>query len=338
MQTRKSNIELMRVVLMCMIIAHHLIVHGLGLRGMYDNTYCVDNLTIPSLFVNSFLIASVNAFVFASGYFCIRFKPEKLVAFVLQAIFYSLCIYMLFVAAGVVTFDLRGVVRALVPITRGEWWFLVSYLGLYVVSPFLNGGFSRMTQKEARLLVILLLLFDCVWGFPFGSFSEFGHSVFHFITLYILAGYLRMYPVAVKYAGALFIVSSLLLFLSSLGLVYTGRMMWMGKLFSINNPLAVLAAVALFYLFLRLSLKNNILINRAGATVFGVYLIHDHTLAREFLVSVVTNLRVSFDTPVFLLCLLLLVPLIFLISASVETLRIRLFTPVSEFVRRLTSN
>jgi hypothetical protein len=156
-------------------------------------------------------------------------------------------------------------------------------------------------------------------------------------VLYLLAGYFRTYKLTLRFAGSLFVFSSFLMFLLSLGLLYTGHVMWIGKLFSINNPLAVLAAVALFHLFLRLSI-SNLLINRAGATVLGVYLIHDHPLVRELLVAVVAHMRQSYSTTVFLICLLLLIPLIFVSSAIVEVVRIRLFTPVSEYVRRLTSN
>lgn len=53
---RDSNIELLRIVLMLMIITHHVIVHGLGLRQISTPEYKISFSTYWELAINSFVV------------------------------------------------------------------------------------------------------------------------------------------------------------------------------------------------------------------------------------------------------------------------------------------
>ena len=91
---RQSNIELLRIIAMLMIIAHHFSVHG-GFQ------YSTDDLTINYLWINFIAIGGkigVNIFVLISGYFLINavgFNVNKLVKLWIQIFSYSILFYII---------------------------------------------------------------------------------------------------------------------------------------------------------------------------------------------------------------------------------------------------
>lgn len=96
---RQSNIELLRIVAMLMIIAHHFVVHG----GFEFST---DTITANRLWVQFIQMGGkigVNIFVLISGYFLIStptVKLEKVLKLWIQIFTYSFLIFIIFVICG----------------------------------------------------------------------------------------------------------------------------------------------------------------------------------------------------------------------------------------------
>lgn len=78
---RDSSIELLRLFLMLMIIIHHSIVHGMGLRGLVLENALPMHFTASekpvATIINCFCICAVNCFVLISGYFSIKTTIKK---------------------------------------------------------------------------------------------------------------------------------------------------------------------------------------------------------------------------------------------------------------------
>jgi len=104
-KNRASNIELFRIVLMLMIITHHVIVHGLGLKNITSQDYNVTSYSYIEILLNSFFVIGVNGFVFISGYFGIKFNLKRIISIVMQAIAYSVSFYLLFCLINNIDFN-----------------------------------------------------------------------------------------------------------------------------------------------------------------------------------------------------------------------------------------
>ena len=196
---RQSNIELLRIILIIMVITHHVMAHGLGFLSIKSPTYIVDKFTYYELAINSFLMYSINSFIFISGYFGMKFKLRTVVTIFLQAFFYSVILYLLFSYIYPSQWSIKHLIESFFPISRGEWWFISTYLGLYFVSPFLNKGVDETDRGQMKFLLLGLLFFNCFAGFLFGTLSsENGASILNFIVVYVLGRYIYKYKIEIK--------------------------------------------------------------------------------------------------------------------------------------------
>ena len=166
---RESNIELMRLVLMLFIVMHHGIVHGLGIDGLsaWGGDCLVNN--IDMLFVsliNAGLIFAVNAFILISGYFSLSLKKDKVLKLVATVLLYTL----LFVTVPcLIRFDYHQAVKSLFFLSHGPYWFILDYLFLMVLTPLINEGYSKLDKKKSYILIVLLLVVNCYFGFLWGD-------------------------------------------------------------------------------------------------------------------------------------------------------------------------
>ena len=80
---RESNFELLRIVAMIFIVAHHFLIAS-GNINYYSPTLCGGE------FANSFLVCGVDCFILISGYFGIKcnvYKFLKIVFLILLTVF-----------------------------------------------------------------------------------------------------------------------------------------------------------------------------------------------------------------------------------------------------------
>lgn len=189
--SRQYSVELFRVVMMLLIIWGHLLIYGIPER--LANGVFLD----VKLIIQSFTIIGVNSFVFISGFYGIRFKLNKLVLIMLQAIFYSVLIIILsFLIKR--DFNLVSLIKSFFPASTNVWWFLSTYLILYIVSPVLNKGIDNLEKKEFNILLFALLLINCFGGWIFGGFeTSGGYSFLHFVTIYIFARYVSVFNIKI---------------------------------------------------------------------------------------------------------------------------------------------
>ena len=324
---RQSNIELLRIVLMLMIITHHVIVHGMGLKGIKEQSFVLDKFVYAELFFNSFAVIGVNGFIFISGYFGMKFKLRTVLSFIFQALFYSLGIFLIFnIFIYKTPLDYTKLFYAFFPISKTAWWFLTTYLGLYFLAPFLNKGIEEIKKKDLLILLLGLLFFDCCSGFIFGAYPKNGYTIFHFITLYVLAGYIRKYVPNIKKPFLCFIILSLIIFSICIFLLDIEKYPKIWKTFSYNNPLLMLSAVMIFFTFKNISIQSKF-INTISCCVFGVYLLHDHPIINKLLIKTVSQVKTDYMQNEVLLAIIIIAIIIgiFIIGTIVEYIRKSIF-------------
>lgn len=311
---RLSNIELFRIVCMILIVMWHINI-GIGESKSLD-TWSTGN------FINAFSVVGVNCFLLISGYFGISVKKSGLIKLISQCLYYSVLVSVVFAWAFNIHIDYKSMCF---PLSSDVWWFMTTYLMLYLTAPLVNKGLEHMNLKEISFIVLSLTIV-CVWmGFCFKNPNNpSGHSYLQFLYIYVIGRLIRLillsesfikskYSLITRYGGGMFMLCTLL----NMTIVQSYRY---------NNPLVVIAAVFLFVAFLQLKLKSNKTINSISGTVLVAYLLHEHHLVRPLLAEKMRMIHDSFEGGVEIVCYLLVSAGVIMIAFVSEQVRKFIFT------------
>jgi len=321
---RQFSIELFRVVLMLLIIWGHLIIYGIPERLINGVFYDV------KLIIQSFTIIGVNCFVIISGYYGIKFKLNKLASMILQAVFYSVLISSLYFIFYTHAFDVKLFFKFFFPISLNMWWFLSTYLILYIVSPIINKGIENLEQNVFRLVLILLFLVNCFSGWIFGGFeTKGGYSFLHFLTIYIFAKYVSFYNIQIKNSLIYFIAISLLNALLAIATHYVAPG-FISKFYIYNNPLLILSVFLLFSWFNQKQIKENKFIYKIATTSLAVYLIHANGYVFNLIEIMIPKMFVLNKYLVIVILFPILSIIIYLVSTLMEEIRLLFLKPVNK--------
>lgn len=188
---RQSNMELLRLVAMMMILVMHMDYGAFGLPTA-ESVEQAPMTTFGRIFVEHLCLVAVNVYVLISGWFGIRPKMKGFVRLMLQVATYSIIITGAFLLLGKTTFKIGYVTDML--IIGKQYWFVVSYLLLYLVSPILNTFVEHSSKREFQWMLLVFFGFQFVYSWIFGL-EEFagGYSALSFMGLYLLARYVKIY-------------------------------------------------------------------------------------------------------------------------------------------------
>lgn len=276
---RNSNLELFRIVLMLMIIAHHYVVNS-GLTALYDFSHISGN----QLFLEFFGWGGkcgINCFVLITGYFmCTKqFTWRKFLKLYLEIKFYRITIFLIFALCGYEAFSLSGAFKATFNVALGIGKnFPASFIALFLLIPFINKLIDNLSKKShLHLLLVLLAVYSLLETLFFNKAFEY---IGWYVTVYLIGAYLRLYPFPfaknVKRCAALALAMFSLCMLSIIAFTYIP---WLPKnvyycVSDSNKILAITSAVSFFLLFNSIQLKPSRVINTLASATFGVFLIH----------------------------------------------------------------
>lgn len=286
---RQSNLELLRIVSMILIVAHHYSVHGgFILPEMNFNKAFIQVLSLGGKL-------GVDCFVLITGYFMIesKFRLEKLVKLWAQIWFYSILFMAIFYGFGITEFNFDTFIRNLMPITYSMYWFATTYLVLYILTLFLNPAVKAMSRKRYLALVATL---GILWSvLPTVTNGDFGYSTLGlFILLYLIGGYFRLYPthwtkqcrsnfmLGIIMYGVIIASAFLVDFLGSFIPELSG---FASYLAGENKITTILCAVGLFLGFKNLKMRYHPWLNRVAASMFSVYLIQENNFIHPLIWS-----------------------------------------------------
>lgn len=293
---RNYSLDLLRIISMIMIIFLHINSHG----GLIEY-WSLDSLNgILLRFIHVCCMVSVNVYVLITGYFLVyqKFRFSRIFKIVLETVAYTWIIGIVLIINGD-SLSIGEYLGLLLPVSYSSYWFVTAYIGLSLLSPFLNKLLVSLNKSQHLLLVILLLLMHSllrdilVSSEPFATSK--GYSLVWFITLYVVGAFIRKYVNldSVKHPFAIYLGICLLMFaLWALLSVLSTRFSFIEK-YSLcsywtryNSILNVLASVFLFTTFARKNIQTKSFckgISIIAPLTFGVYLIHDNAYVRDYL-------------------------------------------------------
>lgn len=342
---RQSNFELMRIVSMLFIIIWHIILHG----GIIN---CTGTLKLVIDFVFFFVVVHVNSFVLLTGYFQCekKFSLKKFFVIFKTAWFYKAVIALILCFFGLYSFSKVDLLKELLPLDFWNYWYVICYLVLYLISPWLNKLILVMPQKEyKKLLFIMFLLFSII---PYISnqvvLKNNGFTVVQFVFMYFIGGYLKKYPLNENYHlknwsvhkkqffyiimfFSFFFFNFLIFQFAGVLLSFPNSLLQEIGTYFLNaksiysNPFIVMQSVFYFLFFSTLNFRNR-KINFISKVVLDVYFVHDNLYVKPIFYNFIrTSSWFSLGPVNVLLLIFLFTLLIFIIGIGIGLVRYYLF-------------
>lgn len=279
---RKSNFELLRILAIVGVVILHFNLEGaLLIPEMNINKAVV-------LFLEGLFVCATDLFVMISGYFMVDktkvslWKPLNLV---LQMVIIQLALYALELIMGNAEFSKRMLISLLIP----KNYFLVLYVALYLICPYINLALNSCSEKGARTLILVVFLLFSVWSYGVeilgwllgislnssntvsfsGSLS--GYTIVNFAMCYIFGAAIKK---KIIHTDRLW-----LLFGISLAAVLAMPFIDLGYSIYYNSPFVIGFAVSLIMFTEKVSFRCPA-VNKLAKGAFTVYLINIPVLER----------------------------------------------------------
>lgn len=282
LKQRNATIELLRILSMLMVI----MLHCLSKSGALDYLQGMHYFLYWGM--EAACIIAVNLFVIISGYFMVegKFKLRKVITIGIGGVWiYSVLFTMLSAYVGNTGLGKMDLLKMFFPLLTKKFWFVNSYLALYILSPFLNKLIHGLSKKQLSLFAgIMICMFSLrVTFLPITWAQDItgGMGLLWFIALYVIAAWIRLYyrkdHTSWKYV-LLYLLMVMVLVLSKWILLAIGiPESYAGKLYGYPSVVVLLEAVALFLALLNakpLYGKAGECINSIAKHNFSAYIIH----------------------------------------------------------------
>lgn len=342
---RKSNLELLRILAMFLIVLYHVIMHGKIINNCTNR-----GLSTIFTFLEYTTVIHVNLFVLLTGYFQSqsKFKQSKLWQINNSCLFYRILIVVIFSFFGLISLTKLELSKEIFIINLTQYWFIKYYMYLYCLSPFINKMINNMDKALYRKLILVSIILFSIIPYITGleAFYNDGYSLYNFIFLYLIGGYLRKYPLEENYIFkkmSINLIRCLLLVIfiacPTINLLITKTsesLLGINTLFdqiannflslslAYSNPIVLIQTISLFLLFNTFDIKSK-LINGISSLTMGVYLIHDNNFVREVIYKFTKIDNGPIDSYLFILYAILIAILIFVCCAIIEWIRQLIF-------------
>ncbi|MBF6626527.1 acyltransferase family protein [Aerococcaceae bacterium zg-BR9] len=288
MKKRNSHFELLRIIAMFMIVISHFSYHG---------TFEQPEITTPTTFFLDVLRiggkTGSNIFVMISAYYLVKksFKLDRVLAIVIQTLFYSLIILGLFALFDPQQITERRLFQSIV-IFPETYWFVTSYVVLLLIAPLLNYLIESLSQKAYFYTLSALTLFGVVMPTLNMMIPIFDNNILWFIYVYLLIVYIKKYDWFIRVSWKRWTLLLVTTFISLVGVIALYHQ-WsffdankLGETSRFLNQWSIfILTLSLSFMMLARSLQPISIrkINLVAAGMFDVYLIHEHPLSRDLI-------------------------------------------------------
>lgn len=281
---RQSGIELLRIISMWMIVAHHLVeknafnvfAQSTGMRKAFFEIVFFAGGKIGVV-----VFFTITAWFFLDREQTFRASLRRVWLMERELLFWSIMLCAAFLVLARPMMTSGSVVKSVFPLLFGLWWYPTSYALFLVLLPFLQKGLRVLTVGEHKALALsIVVLWGLVGLVPKTHANDNVSGVFAFCFLYVIIAYYKWHCGNgwSRRAAWLMIVTGYALIAGywmvfSLVWSRTGRfesLITMGANDWKLGP--VLVAFGLFILFERMSFRSRV-VNYLAGSAFAVYLI-----------------------------------------------------------------
>lgn len=332
---RASNIELLRIIAMLLIIAFHYAVKS----GFWFETVTVNKMLMNV--TEMFGELGVNLFILITGYFMINgtFRWKKVFYMILQVLFYNWLSILVLYNGHIGPAIGEAQTADFFPVIYGRYWFMTTYILLYIISPYLNRLVKNLSKKEFEKLLLICLVLWSVIPTIFGARVDDTETLLNYnrfiwlSVVYLLGAYISLYGNEVKclsYKAGTYFAGSAVMLLLITGIIFLMECnMELVQKIGISSatyfwrPNTILTAawsLLIFLAFLRLKMPNIKWMNRLASTTLGVYTLHDGRLAGPIWRLWMKGVEYQ-DSAFLIVHMIVSVLIVFMVCAVIELLR-----------------
>lgn len=245
----------------------------------------------------------VILFVLISGYWGIKCNLKGLFNLVFMIVVYYLpiAIFTYFSISGRVS---KQLLKDFLFISHTPYWFIRTYICLYLFSPVLNKYLESTTEKQRFILIVALVFMSVYIGTSHGdpTLSD-GKNLINFSLLYVLGNTLRIYEhnwkqwnnrlIILIYCGINILLVTLYCTFEN---TIISTIIWRIS-FPYCSPILIINAMLLFIIISRFQLHSK-QVNYIASSMLAVYLIHCHPFVETYVIGSFMNrlLLLSHDT------------------------------------------
>lgn len=296
---RKSNIELMRILLFVMVVCIHVCSPFLNSNHIVsDLSWQFTNL------IDGFSRVSVNGFVIISCYFLYTRRntaKSRLKSLLIPLCFYLIPYLFLYIKDSSNIWAFYYLFKDLLDNQTYLYhlWYLQVLLIIHLLADYFNLLIDNLDKAKHKSLIVILLVFSSfipticyLVDYQFVDTSLFSSRLTLFITLYFIGAYINKYNLSfnrfklfisfmiAEIAVVLFTfiynykTSPIILALNLRGIELSYPFPgFIGAFYDFNNIVIILASVTLFLFFRSLDFKSKA-INYISKKTYGAYILH----------------------------------------------------------------
>ncbi len=288
---RKSNFEIMRIVCMILIIMSHY-AEKIYLNTNHEFTSILvshfNKNTIPMMVFGIWGSLGVAGFISITSWFMVDSnKPVNSLKFVKIA--FKTWIYSIIILIGAIIFVPNLINPTLIvkeittPLYLKQYWFITCYCIFLLIVPILKKLINSLNNKNLKKVCVLLILIRIYCLF----FDEICGQISIFITIFFMIAYLKRIEnnFIEKHSCSLFFLTISIIISSCLVINYIGSYTKLDSLLggvyrlrSCSNILILFAGIFMLYMFKKLDISNNRIINIIAKSTMGVYVLHENLL------------------------------------------------------------
>ena len=301
---RDSNIELLRIVAMFLVVAHHYVVNS-GVMPLFVSGEHPINTCFLVVW-GAWGKMAINVFVLITGYFmCVKeLTAQRFSKIFIEYMFYTILLFWILAFCGYESVSPRRIANVCFDMFNNvDVYFTASFMWFYLGIPFYNRLIMSLTSKSFDLLLLGLLVMFIAPPTFFRNGAVF-HHVFWYMTLYFVGAKIRLRPyswMTNRSNCILLLATSVCLvvvftLLKTIGVTYS---LWrINALFIVsesNRLFAFLVGVFMFLVFKNISVPYTKWINNVAGNMFGVLCIHAASDGmRRFLWQDVCNVTAAY--------------------------------------------
>ncbi len=297
---RDSNMEMLRIFSMFLIVFYHLVCFFVVKLRVGDSNWTA---------IQPCVHQGVVLFVLISGYYGIKTKIKGILHILLLCVTYYVPISLIFISLGYQDVLFGGgnsLAISILPISKGPYWFVRTYLYLYLLVPMIN----NYIFKSSRHLVYMLFTtgFISVYMSYFSidpSLSD-GKNIISFVFLYCLGRFIYMnkaiflgidqkvlVTIAIALNVSLFIGLKWIDYFVLKNLIYRAFFPYYSLGLIINS-------IVIFCIFVKIRIRSNF-INLVASSMFSVYLIHHQPFLMQYVIQpIVSKVEIFYNGDIWL--------------------------------------
>ena len=324
---------------MFMIVVLHTL--GMGQNGIIERV-APNSLQFHMAWILEITcFCAVNIYGLISGYvLCDKpFRLSRLINLWFSIAFYTITINIIANLGGWRPLNINNLLDSFFPISRQQYWYLSSYCGMLLLTPFLNKALAEVKRNEVKKILVPGILIISILPTLFSSdplSTHVGYSTIWLCVMYLVGGWLKKADIKSRVKSRWLIASFGIMILTThlckITLIYITK-----KWFNIDNecnvlityisPSIIISSIALFLLVtkINLSIFQTCIIRHLSPMTLGIYIIHANPFVWPRFAQGLADYFVQYSPARFIIAILAAALVVYLACSAIEFFRIKLF-------------